>query len=116
MRSRVTTTRVLAEAIAASETKPAFLAGNGIGIYGDHGDQPRHRVGTDSRATPSHPRHAAVAGRDRAGIGPPAPGSCVLRTAPIYRPPQPAAGRRCCLLFKAGLGGIARRRRASTCR
>ena len=39
MSSRVTTTRVLAEAIAASESKPAFLAGNGIGVYGDHGDE-----------------------------------------------------------------------------
>ena len=39
LESRVTTTRALAEAIAASDTKPRFLAGNGIGYYGDHGDQ-----------------------------------------------------------------------------
>ncbi len=38
-KSRVTTTRVLAEAIAASNRKPAFLAGNAIAIYGDHGDE-----------------------------------------------------------------------------
>src|SRR5262245_10025061 len=38
-RSRVTTTRVLAEAIAASDRKPPFLAGNAIAIYGDHGDE-----------------------------------------------------------------------------
>src|SRR4051812_38669474 len=37
-RSRVTTTRVLAEAIAASERRPAFLAGNGISYYGDRRD------------------------------------------------------------------------------
>ena len=37
--SRVTTTRVLAEAIAASDRKPAFLAGNAIAWYGDHGDE-----------------------------------------------------------------------------
>jgi uncharacterized protein (TIGR01777 family) len=35
--SRVTTTRVLAEAIAASDRKPAFLAGNAVAWYGDHG-------------------------------------------------------------------------------
>ena len=40
VRSRVTTTRVLAEAIAASETKPAFLCGNGSSWYGDRGDTP----------------------------------------------------------------------------
>ena len=38
--SRVTTTRVLAGAIADSERKPAFLAGNGISYYGDHGALP----------------------------------------------------------------------------
>ncbi len=35
--SRVTTTRVLAEAVAASDRKPAYLAGNAIAWYGDHG-------------------------------------------------------------------------------
>jgi uncharacterized protein len=38
--SRVTTTRVLAEAIADSERRPAYLAGNAIAWYGDHGDEP----------------------------------------------------------------------------
>jgi len=37
-KSRITTTTVLAEAIAAAERTPAFLAGNGISYYGDHGD------------------------------------------------------------------------------
>jgi uncharacterized protein (TIGR01777 family) len=37
--SRVRTTATLAEAIAASDRRPAFLAGNGSGYYGDHGDQ-----------------------------------------------------------------------------
>jgi uncharacterized protein (TIGR01777 family) len=36
--SRVTTTRVLSEAVAASDRRPAFLAGNAIAWYGDHGD------------------------------------------------------------------------------
>ena len=39
MRSRVETTRTLAEAIAKAPTQPAFLAGNGISYYGDHGDE-----------------------------------------------------------------------------
>ncbi|MGZ4457275.1 MAG: NAD-dependent epimerase/dehydratase family protein, partial [Nocardioides sp.] len=37
--SRVVTTRVLARAVADAGTRPAFLAGNGISYYGDHGDQ-----------------------------------------------------------------------------
>lgn len=39
LRSRVTTTKVLAQAIAATDNPPAFLAGNGISYYGDHGGQ-----------------------------------------------------------------------------
>src|SRR6478736_7545695 len=35
--SRVTTTRVLADAIADSGRTPAYLAGNAIAWYGDHG-------------------------------------------------------------------------------
>lgn len=38
--SRVTTTRVLAEAIERSERRPAYLAGNAIAWYGDHGHEP----------------------------------------------------------------------------
>jgi len=38
--SRVTTTRVLAEAIASSDRRPAYLAGNAVGWYGDHGAEP----------------------------------------------------------------------------
>ncbi len=37
-RSRVATTRTLADAVAASDRKPAFLAQNGIAGYGDRGD------------------------------------------------------------------------------
>lgn len=36
MDSRVVTTQVLAEAIAKSDRKPAFLANNGTSFYGDH--------------------------------------------------------------------------------
>ena len=38
--SRVTTTQTLAEAVAASDRKPAFVAQNGIAGYGDRGDAP----------------------------------------------------------------------------
>jgi uncharacterized protein (TIGR01777 family) len=37
--SRIATTRTLAEAIAASERKPALVAQNGIAGYGDQGDR-----------------------------------------------------------------------------
>jgi uncharacterized protein len=37
--SRVVTTRLLAEAIARSTSKPAFLAQNGTSYYGDRGDE-----------------------------------------------------------------------------
>ena len=37
--SRVATTRTLAEAIARSDRKPAFLAQTAVGWYGDHGDE-----------------------------------------------------------------------------
>lgn len=36
--SRVVTTRTLAEAVAASDRRPAFVAQNGIAGYGDRGD------------------------------------------------------------------------------
>jgi len=38
--SRVASTRTLAEAVAASDRKPAFVAQNGIAGYGDRGDAP----------------------------------------------------------------------------
>ncbi len=34
----MTTTRVLAEAVAAAGGRAAYLAGNGISYYGDHGE------------------------------------------------------------------------------
>jgi uncharacterized protein (TIGR01777 family) len=37
--SRVATTRTLAEAVAASDRKPALLAQGGVAGYGDHGDE-----------------------------------------------------------------------------
>jgi len=103
MRSRVTTTRVLAEAIAASDSKPAFLAGNAIGFYGDHGAEPvdentRSRsdslLGNVTRAWEAATEPAARAGAR----------VVVLRTSPVFdRRSQPLGALR--LLFKAGLGG-----------
>jgi uncharacterized protein len=37
MESRVTTTRVLAEAVSAAESPPAYVVGVGTSAYGDHG-------------------------------------------------------------------------------
>jgi uncharacterized protein (TIGR01777 family) len=38
--SRVQPTRVLAEAVAATDRKPTLLSGNGSSWYGDHGSEP----------------------------------------------------------------------------
>lgn len=104
--SRVTTTRVLAEAIATSERKPAFLAGNGISYYGDHRDlgDPVLDEQADSRgdALLTSVTRDWQAAAERAG----AAGArlCVLRTAPVMdRRAEPLRALR--LLFLAGLGG-----------
>jgi uncharacterized protein (TIGR01777 family) len=102
-RSRVTTTRVLAEAIAASDRRPAFLAGNGISFYGDHGDQVLDES-ADSRGdalltTVTREWQAAAEPAAQAGAR-----LCVLRTAPVMdRRSAPLKQLR--LLFRAGLGG-----------
>lgn len=101
--SRVTTTRVLADAIAASGRRPAFLAGNGISFYGDHGDQPVAEdadtrgdafltgvtVAWQAAAQPAVDAGARV---------------CVLRTAPVMDR-RSAPLRLQLAQFKAGLGG-----------
>ena len=103
MDSRVTTTRVLAEAIAGSASKPAFLAGNGISFYGDHGSEPLSEE-ADSRGDALLTRVArawqqATEPAQRAGAR-----VCILRTSPVYdRRSQPLRALR--LLFRAGLGG-----------
>ena len=65
--SRVTTTRVLAEAVAGSERRPAFLAGNAIAWYGDHGAAGRDRGDRQRRRQPAHRGDPRVAGRRDAG-------------------------------------------------
>ncbi len=101
--SRVTTTRVLADAIAASDRRPAFLAGNGISFYGDHGAEPVAEdadtrgdafltgvtVAWQSAAQPAVDAGARV---------------CVLRTAPVMDR-RSAPLRLQLAQFKAGLGG-----------
>ena len=103
MQSRVATTRVLAEAIAESSSRPVFLAGNAVAIYGDHGDE---RVTEET-----HPRSdTLLAGVTRAWQAAAQPARhasgrvCVMRTSPVYdRRSQPLGALR--LQFKAGLGG-----------
>lgn len=101
--SRVTTTRVLAESIAGSRRRPAFLAGNGISFYGDHGDQPVTEA-TEPRGDAfltgvTIEWQAAARSAVDAGAR-----VCVLRTAPIMHRTNPPL-RQQLLLFKAGLGG-----------
>jgi uncharacterized protein len=101
--SRVRGTAALAGAIADSERRPAFLAGNGISVYGDHGaDVLPETTGSrgdafltevarawEAAATPARDAGARV---------------CVLRTAPVMdHRSQPLKSLR--LLFSLGLGG-----------
>lgn len=102
-KSRVTTTRVLAEAIAQSEHLPAFLAGNAVAWYGDQGDRLLAEDGTTSgdalltrvtREWQEATEPAAVAGAR----------VVVLRTAVVLDPAS-APLRQLRWLFLAGLGG-----------
>ena len=101
--SRVTTTRVLAEAIAASDTKPRFLAGNAIGYYGGHGqevitDDSDSRGDSLMTRVPRDWQRAAEAAEE-AGAR-----VTYLRTSPVYdRRSEPLHLLR--LMFLAGLGG-----------
>jgi uncharacterized protein len=101
--SRVTTTRVLAEAIAAAPTPPAYLAGNGIAYYGDHGPAVLTEV-SDTRGHAlltevTREWQAAAGAAEQAGSR-----VCVLRTSPVMdRRSAPLKQQR--LQFKAGLGG-----------
>jgi uncharacterized protein (TIGR01777 family) len=105
-RSRVTTTRVLAEAIASSASRPAFLAGNGISYYGDRREEgdPVLTEDADSRGDAlltSVTREWQAAAEPAAGAG---ARVCILRTAPVMdRRSEPLKQLR--RLFLAGLGG-----------
>ena len=102
LESRVSTTRVLAEAIAASERPPAFLAGNGIAWYGDHGEAPVTEE-SDSRGSAfltrvSREWATATAAAHDAGAR-----VCVLRTSPVMDRTSPPL-KQLRLLFQAGGG------------
>ena len=102
LRSRVVTTRVLAEAIAAAGGGPSFLAGNGISYYGDHGDEVVTET-SDSRGDALLTRvtrewQEATAPAVDAGAR-----VCVLRTSPVLdRASAPL--KQLVPLFKLGLG------------
>jgi len=100
--SRVTTTRVLAEAIAAASSRPAYLAGNAVGWYGDHGPHPVSES-ADSRG---HTLMTSVC-RDWQDAARPAVEAggrvAFLRTSPVIdRAGTPL--RQLLPLFRAGLG------------
>ena len=103
LHSRVVTTRVLAEAVAASAQRPAFLAGNGISYYGDHGDE----VLTEDADSRGDALLTRVSRQWEAAADPAVESRarvCFLRTSPVYdRRSQPLGMLR--VLFKAGLGG-----------
>ena len=87
--SRVTTTRVLAEAIASSDRKPAFLAGNAIAWYGDHGDE----VVTEQTESTGNSLLTQVTREWQGAAGPAVDAGarvCFLRTSPLMdrRPPR----------------------------
>jgi len=100
--SRVTTTRVLAEAIASAPTPPVFLAGNGISYYGDHGAE----VLTESSGTRGDALLTSVTAEWEQATEPAAAAGgrvCVLRTAPVMDR-RAAPLKQLALLFKLGLG------------
>ena len=67
LESRVSTTRLLAETIAATERPAAFLAGNGVAWYGDHGDVAGHRGHPQHRRRVPHQRLPRVVRGGRPG-------------------------------------------------
>ena len=101
--SRVQSTETLAEAIAASDRKPAFLAGNGISVYGDHGSDPLPESadsrGDDLLTEVSKVWEEATQPARDAGVR-----VCIVRTAPVMDVrSQPLKSLR--VMFKLGLGG-----------
>jgi len=102
LESRVSTTRLLAEAIAATERPAAFLAGNGVAWYGDHGASPvtedTHSTGDAFLTNVSHEWSAAADPARKAGAR-----VCELRTSPVMDRTSPPL-KQLRLLFQAGGG------------
>jgi uncharacterized protein len=100
--SRLATTRVLAEAIADSARRPAYLAGNAIAWYGDHGDE----VVTEASDSRGDSLMTSLCREWQEAAGPAVDAGarvCFLRTAPVMdRSAAPLKQLR--LLTKLGLG------------
>ncbi|GAB3260801.1 TIGR01777 family oxidoreductase [Nocardioides dilutus] len=80
--SRVRTTATLAEAIATSDRRPAFLAGNGSSYYGDHGSA----VVDETSDTRGEALFTRVCRDWQAATEPAAEAGarvCILRTSPV---------------------------------
>ena len=100
--SRVDTTALLAQSIAACEQPPALLAGNGISYYGDHGSgevtEDSASLGDALLTQVTRDWEAATEPARVAGAR-----VCILRTAPVMdRGSSPMKQLR--LLFSLGLG------------
>jgi uncharacterized protein (TIGR01777 family) len=101
--SRVATTRTLAEAIAASDRKPAFLAQNGVAGYGGNGDVPS----TEESALDADTFMGQVTRDWQDATAPAAEAGArvvVMRTA-VVLDRRGSALKPLVLVFKAGLGG-----------
>lgn len=103
--SRVVTTRVLAEAIARSDKRPAYLAGNGISFYGDHRDHGDAVLDESAESRGDAlltdvTREWQAAAQPAVDVG---ARVCILRTSPVMdRRSAPLKQLR--LLFLTGLG------------
>ena len=101
--SRVRTTALLAETVASAASPPAFVAGNAVGWYGDHGPAEL----TEDADTRGQTLLTQVCRNWQAATAPAVDAGArvvVLRTAPVQdRSNPPLKLQR--LLFKAGLGG-----------
>ncbi len=96
------TTRVLSDAIADSDRRPAFLAGNAIAWYGDHGSE----IVTEESDSRGNTLMTQVTRdwQDAAGCAAEAGARvCYLRTAPVMDGSAPPL-KQLALLTKLGLG------------
>lgn len=100
--SRVSTTRLLSETVAATGGQATFLAGNGISYYGDHGEE----VVSEESDSRGDALLTSVTREWQAATEPAAAGGgrvCVLRTAPVMDAASPPL-KQLTLLFRWGLG------------
>ena len=101
--SRVATTRTLAEAVAASDRKPAFLAQNGIAGYGDRGDAPLTEESVFDADT--FMGRVTRAWQDAASPASEAGARVAVMRSGIILDKRGGALKPLLLLFKTGLGG-----------